>query len=112
MDFTQLRAFVTVAHEGNLTRAAETLHVTQPAVSLQIKLLQERLNLTLFTRTSAGMKLTNEGSKLLPVTRVMAGAAAILLRKWRRVFLFAGCAEQFIFSFNWNSIFSERGRPG
>ena len=67
MDFTQLRAFVTVAHEGNLTRAAETLHVTQPAVSLQIKLLQERLDLTLFTRTSAGMKLTNEGSKLLPV---------------------------------------------
>ncbi|WP_050479200.1 LysR family transcriptional regulator [Herbaspirillum rhizosphaerae] len=67
MDFTQLRAFVAVAHEGNLTRAAETLHVTQPAVSLQIKLLQERLNLTLFTRTSAGMKLTNEGSKLLPV---------------------------------------------
>jgi len=67
MDFTQLRAFIAVAQEGNLTRAAETLHVTQPAVSLQIKLLQERLNLQLFTRTSAGMKLTNEGSKLLPV---------------------------------------------
>lgn len=67
MDFTQLRAFVVVAQEGNLTRAAETLHVTQPAVSLQIKLLQERLNLQLFIRTSAGMKLSNEGSKLLPV---------------------------------------------
>src|SRR5450830_913380 len=69
MDFTQLRAFIAVAEEGNLTRAAETLHVTQPAVSLQIKLLQERLQLQLFTRTSAGMKLSNEGSKLLPVAQ-------------------------------------------
>src|SRR5450830_1815755 len=67
MDFTQLRAFIAVAREGNLTRAAETLHVTQPAVSLQIKLLQERLQLALFIRTSGGMKLTNEGSKLLPL---------------------------------------------
>ena len=67
MDFTQLRAFIAVAEEGNLTRAADRLHVTQPAVSLQIKLLQERLKLQLFVRTSAGMRLTNEGSKLLPV---------------------------------------------
>lgn len=67
MDFTQLRAFTAVAQEGNLTRAAERLHVTQPAVSLQIKLLQERLKLQLFTRTASGMRLTNEGSKLLPV---------------------------------------------
>lgn len=66
MDFTQLRAFVTVAHEGNLTRAAALLHVTQPAVSLQIKALQERLRLQLFIRSAAGMRLTTEGSKLLP----------------------------------------------
>ncbi|MFX5660828.1 LysR family transcriptional regulator, partial [Acinetobacter baumannii] len=39
MDLTQLRAFIAVAHEGNLTRAAEKLHLTQPAVSLQIKAL-------------------------------------------------------------------------
>jgi len=67
MDFTQLRAFVVVAQEGNLTRAANLLHVTQPAVSLQIKTLQERLKLQLFVRTNAGMRLTNEGAKLLPV---------------------------------------------
>ena len=66
MDFTQLRAFVTVAREGNLTRAAALLHVTQPAVSLQIKTLQERLQLQLFVRSAAGMRLTAEGSKLLP----------------------------------------------
>jgi len=67
MDLTLLRAFVTVAQEGNLTRAAITLHLTQPAVSLQIKTLQDRLNLQLFVRTHAGMKLTSEGSKLLPL---------------------------------------------
>lgn len=66
MDFTQLRAFVTVAREGNLTRAAERLHVTQPAVSLQIKALQESLNLQLFSRSASGMTLTNDGAKLLP----------------------------------------------
>ena len=66
MDFTQLRAFVTIAREGNLTRAAERLHVTQPAVSLQMKALQEQLGLQLFNRSSNGMVLTNDGAKLLP----------------------------------------------
>src|SRR5450830_1080413 len=69
MDLTLLRAFVTVAQEGNLTRAATTLHLTQPAVSLQIKTLQERLQLQLFVRTNAGMRLTDEGTKLLPLAQ-------------------------------------------
>lgn len=73
MDLTQLRAFITVAREGNLTRAAEQLHLTQPAVSLQIKALQQSLKLILFTRTPAGMTLTAAGAKLLPLAeRVMA----------------------------------------
>jgi DNA-binding transcriptional LysR family regulator len=72
MDLVQLRAFVTVAHEGNLTRAAERLHLTQPAVSLQIKSLQAALNLQLFTRMPNGMALTDDGAKLLPFAeRVM-----------------------------------------
>ncbi|HYC41701.1 MAG TPA: LysR family transcriptional regulator [Noviherbaspirillum sp.] len=76
MDFTQLRAFVTVAREGNLTRAAEKLHLTQPAVSLQIKALQSSLNLVLFNRTPSGMSLTDDGAKLLPYAeRVMASVA-------------------------------------
>lgn len=76
MDLTQLRAFVTVAREGNLTRAAEKLHLTQPAVSLQIKALQSSLNLVLFNRTPAGMSLTDDGAKLLPYAeRVMASMA-------------------------------------
>ena len=55
MDFSQLRAFVAIAAEGNLTRAAERLHLTQPAVSLQLKALQSTLGLQLFTRTSTGI---------------------------------------------------------
>jgi len=73
MDLTQLRAFISVAHEGNLTRAADKLHLTQPAVSLQIKGLQESLGLQLFNRSAAGMVLTAEGNKLLPLAeRVLA----------------------------------------
>lgn len=73
MDFNQLRAFITIAQEGNLTRAAERLHLTQPAVSLQLKGLQSTLGLQLFQRTAAGMVLTDDGAKLLPFAeRVLA----------------------------------------
>lgn len=79
MDLTQLRAFVTVAREGNLTRAAERLHLTQPAVSLQLKSLQQNLDLQLFTRTPAGLTLTADGAKLLPLAeKVIAGSQELL----------------------------------
>lgn len=66
-DLTLIRAFVTVAREGNLTRAAQKLHLTQPAVSLQIRALQETLQLQLFQRIPAGMQLSHDGAKLLPL---------------------------------------------
>lgn len=79
MDLTQLRAFVTVAREGNLTRAALQLHLTQPAVSLQIKALQLSLKVQLFTRTPTGMVLTADGAKLLPLAeRVISGSLELL----------------------------------
>jgi DNA-binding transcriptional LysR family regulator len=78
MDLTLLRAFVTVAREGNLTRAATHLHLTQPAVSLQIKHLQETLGVTLFTRTSHGLALTRDGQALLPhAERALAAAGDV-----------------------------------
>ncbi|MEK7913122.1 LysR family transcriptional regulator [Burkholderia contaminans] len=78
MDLTLLRAFATVAREGNLTRAAVQLHLTQPAVSLQIKHLQETLGVTLFTRTSRGLVLTRDGQTLLPhAERALAAAADV-----------------------------------
>ncbi|SMG37636.1 LysR family transcriptional regulator [Paraburkholderia susongensis] len=80
MDLTLLRAFITVAREGNLTRAAVQLHLTQPAVSLQIKHLQEALGVTLFTRTSHGLTLTRDGQALLPHAERALGAAADVQR--------------------------------
>ena len=78
MDYTLLRAFLTVAREGNLTRAAARLHLTQPAVSLQIKNLQEMLGVVLFSRTSHGLLLTRDGEALLPhAERALAAAADV-----------------------------------
>lgn len=64
IDLRKLKAFVTVAREGNVTRAAEQLHVTQPAVTLQLKRLAADTGLTLFRRTSTGLELTQEGALL------------------------------------------------
>jgi DNA-binding transcriptional LysR family regulator len=65
-DLPSLKAFCFVAREGNVSRAASKLHLTQPAVSLQIKALQERSGLQLFTRTPKGLALTRDGAALLP----------------------------------------------
>lgn len=66
MDTKHIRTFVTVAREGSLTRAAQRLHLTQPALSLQLKTLQEALDLTLFTRTPHGLALSDDGRAALP----------------------------------------------
>ncbi|MDF3838409.1 LysR family transcriptional regulator [Cupriavidus basilensis] len=74
MDLHHLRAFVTVAREGNLTRAAQRLHLTQPAVSLQLKALQSSWRIALFARTASGLTLTADGAALLPLAeRILAG---------------------------------------
>ncbi|WP_192035132.1 LysR family transcriptional regulator [Halomonas sp. YLGW01] len=65
-DLKALRAFVAVAHQGSVSRAAEALHLTQPAVSLKLKQLQETLGLTLFQRHAQGLALTADGHALLP----------------------------------------------
>jgi len=65
-DLQTLRAFVAVAREGNVSRAAVRLHLSQPAVSLQLKSLAENTGLILFTRTSHGLVLTRDGAALLP----------------------------------------------
>ena len=78
MEIYQLRSFVAVAEAGHLTRAAEKLHVSQPAVSAQIKALEDELELALFERTSSGMVLTPAGERLLAdAERVLAAAQAM-----------------------------------
>lgn len=64
-DARLLRTFAAVAREGNVSRAAAKLFLSQPAVSLQLKELQSLLQLQLFTRTSTGVVLTRDGQALL-----------------------------------------------
>ena len=71
-----LRAFVAVAREGKVSRAAEHLHLSQPAVSLQLKALAELTGLTLFTRTPHGLALTPDGAALLPQAEKALAALA------------------------------------
>ena len=66
MELYQLRSFAMVAELGHLTRAAERLHVSQPALSAQIKGLEDELDVALFERSAAGMTLTKAGRDLLP----------------------------------------------
>lgn len=77
VDPQTLRAFVAVAREGSVSRAAQRLHLSQPAVSLQIKSLAMATGLALFTRTPRGLALTQDGAALLPqAERALAALAA------------------------------------
>jgi len=69
MDFKQLRAFLAVAETGNVTRAADILHLVQPAVSRQIRLLEEDVGAALFERERYGMVLTDAGQALVGYAR-------------------------------------------
>ena len=59
------RVFYTVAKSGSLTKAAEELYISQPAVSRSIKQLETQLGVSLFTRTHRGMKLSPQGGELI-----------------------------------------------
>lgn len=64
MEIRVLRYFVEVARERSMTRAAASLHVSQPTLSKQLKDLERELGCTLFTRTNYGIALTDEGMLL------------------------------------------------
>lgn len=80
MELYHLRTFVTVAEERNLSRASERLFTSQPAISAQIKALEETLGLTLFDRTPKGMRLTAVGEELLPRARQALAAAGAFVQ--------------------------------
>ncbi len=71
-----LRCFITVAREGTVSRAATLLQLTQPAVSLQLKGLEESTGLLLFNRTPGGFTLTEAGAALLPLAHKMVTASS------------------------------------
>lgn len=71
MDWDKLRIFHAVADAGSLTHAGETLHLSQSAVSRQIRALEESLNATLFHRHARGLILTEQGELLFDATSSM-----------------------------------------
>ncbi len=71
MDWDKLRIFHAVADAGSLTHAGETLHLSQSAVSRQIRALEESLDTTLFHRHARGLILTEQGELLFEATKAM-----------------------------------------
>ena len=71
MDWDKLRIFHAVADVGSLTHAGDTLHLSQSAVSRQIRALEEALNATLFHRHARGLILTEQGELLFSATKSM-----------------------------------------
>jgi LysR family carnitine catabolism transcriptional activator len=69
MTVKQLRAFLAVAQSLSFAQACERLHLSQPALSLAIKNLEESLGGQLLTRTTRSVRLTPEGETLLPIAR-------------------------------------------
>src|ERR1044071_3909890 len=104
VDTRLLRYFAAVAAEGNLTRAAERLFVSQPALTKQIRQLENQLGVILFTRSRAGMSLTPAGQALTArVPAVLAGldqalreakSAASRAARVLRVGFLAGAANE------------------
>jgi DNA-binding transcriptional LysR family regulator len=83
MDWDKLRIFHAVADAGSLTHAGDTLHLSQSAVSRQIRSLEESLSVTLFHRHARGLILTEQGELLFEATKSMAkrlDAAAARIR--------------------------------
>lgn len=72
MDWDKLRIFHAVADAGSLTHAGDTLHLSQSAVSRQIRALELSLNTTLFHRHARGLILTEQGELLFDATTSMA----------------------------------------
>jgi DNA-binding transcriptional LysR family regulator len=84
LDLRKLRYFVAVAEELNFVRAAERLHIAQPVLTRQIKVLEHELGVQLFNRSTRGTALTPAGAELLHDARTMLRSATAMQRRVRQ----------------------------
>src|SRR5690554_361554 len=69
MDANSLKAFLTIVDQGSFSEAAETLHLTQPAISKRLAALETQLGTRLIDRSNREIRLTEAGTRLLPHAR-------------------------------------------
>ena len=84
MEFRQLRVFLALAREGNFTRAAERVNLSQPALTQRIRALEQELGVPLFVRTAKGAELTPAGEALRPAAEQLLDDAALTVQRVRR----------------------------
>jgi len=85
INLRQLRAFVSIGRLGSFTKAADALHATQPALSAQIRELEESLGVKLFDRSTRSVTLTQAGEDLLPVVDNVLGDLGSVVARARDV---------------------------
>jgi len=83
MDYRQLRAFIAVFEQRNITAAARSIHLSQPALSGSIKALEEALGTTLFVRQARGVEVTEDARALYPEAQRMVADASRLLSRFK-----------------------------
>lgn len=84
LDLGWMRIFVEIARAGSLSAAAQLLGLTQPAVSYQIRRVEEQMGVRLFRRQHRGVELTAEGERLFDVVSRSVGEIDQLVRRFRR----------------------------
>lgn len=89
-DVRQLRAIIAVAEHGSFTRAAMALNLSQPALTVQVRALEEALGLRLFDRNTRNVALTRVGRELLPELRRILRELDTLLDETRQLARMAG----------------------
>src|SRR4029450_9462560 len=85
INLRQLRAFVSIGRLGSFTKAADALHATQPALSAQIRELEESLGVKLFDRSTRSVTLTQAGEDLMPVVDNVLGDIGSVVARARDV---------------------------
>jgi LysR family transcriptional regulator, cyn operon transcriptional activator len=98
VNLQQLRYLVATADEGTMTRAAETLHVAQPALSRAVRALESELGVTVFERKGRGVRVTRQGRDVIAIARrILADVdrlATIAATETLRVCAIAGQARE------------------